>query len=73
MAQIFDTIMDRVQADLGSGVYASAMLLGLSQVPEDHPVGARREPSALGVWIFDILCCDPKGSRAFLRILPTEG
>jgi len=29
--------------------------------------------SALQGWILEILCCDPKGSRAFLRILSTEG
>ena len=33
----------------------------------------RREPSALEGWILEILGCDPKASRAFLRILSTEG
>jgi len=33
----------------------------------------RREPSALEGWILKIICCDPKGSRTFLRILCTEG
>ena len=32
-----------------------------------------QEPFALEGWILEILCCDPKGSRAFLRILSTEG
>ena len=39
---------------------------------EDHPVDTRREPSALEGWILEIRYCDPKGSRAFLRILSTE-
>jgi len=34
---------------------------------------ARREPSSLEGWILEVLCCEPKGSRAFLRILSTEG
>ena len=34
---------------------------------------ARREPFALEGWFLEIFCCDPKGSRAFLRILSTEG
>ena len=34
---------------------------------EDAP----REPSALEGWILEVLCCNPKGSRAFLRILST--
>ena len=40
---------------------------------EDHPSAVRREPYALAGWIQEILYCDPKGSRAFLRILSTEG
>jgi len=44
-------------------------LLGL----KDHPLDTRREPSALEGWILEILYCDPKGSRAFLRILSTKG
>ena len=40
---------------------------------EDHPLDPRREPSALEGWIREILCCDPKGSMAFLWMLSTEG
>ena len=35
----------------------------------DHPLDARQEPSALERWILEVLYCDPKGSRAFLRII----
>jgi len=56
-------------------VYASAFPVGdTSNAPiEDHPLATRYEPSALEGWILEILYCDPKGSRAFLRILSTEG
>jgi len=40
---------------------------------EDHPLDACREPSALEGWTLEVLYCDPKGSRAFLRIHSTEG
>ena len=40
---------------------------------ENHPSDARREPSALEGRLLEILYCDPKASRAFLRILSTEG
>ena len=40
---------------------------------EDHPLGARREPSALEGCTLGVLCCDPKGIMAFLWILSTEG
>jgi len=36
---------------------------------EDHLGDTRREPSALEGWIHEVFDCDPKGSRAFLRIL----
>ena len=36
-------------------------------------LAARREPSALEGWILEVLYCNPQGSRAFLRILSTEG
>ena len=39
---------------------------------EDQPSVTRRQPLALEGWIHDILYCDPKESRAFLRILSTE-
>jgi len=39
---------------------------------EDHPLVARRELSALEGWILEVLYCDPKGSRAILRLLFTE-
>ena len=46
---------------------------GTSDAPlENHPVDARLEPSALEGGISEILCYDPKGRRAFLRILCTE-
>jgi len=35
--------------------------------------GPKGEPSALEGWIREALCCNPKGGRAFLRILSTEG
>ena len=38
-----------------------------------RPLCHRWEPCALEGWILEILCCDPKGSRAFLRVLATEG
>ena len=41
--------------------------------PEHHPLAHRREPSTMKGWVLEILCCDPKGSRASLRILSTEG
>ena len=41
--------------------------------PEAHPIDPRHEPSALEGWILEILGCDPKGSRGFLRILSTKG
>jgi len=37
------------------------------------PKAARREPSALEGWILEVLYCNPKGSRGFLRNLSTEG
>ena len=37
------------------------------------PLAARREPSALEGWVLEVLYCNPKGSRAFLQILSTEG
>ena len=37
------------------------------------PLATRSEPSALKGWILEVLCCNPKGGRAFLRILSTEG
>ena len=37
------------------------------------PLDARRRPSAMEGCILEIFCCDPKGSRALLRILSTEG
>ena len=37
------------------------------------PLAHHREPSAMKCWILEILCCDPEGSRAFLRILSTKG
>ena len=40
---------------------------------EDHPLAVRREPSALEGWTLEVLYCDPKDSRAFLRILSAEG
>ena len=40
---------------------------------EDHPLDPRCEPSALEGWVLEIICCDPKGNRAVLRILFTEG
>ena len=40
---------------------------------EDRPLDTRREPSALEGWILELLYCDPKGRRACLRILSTEG
>ena len=40
---------------------------------EDHPLDARREPSALEGWILEVLYRDPKESRACMRILSTEG
>ena len=33
----------------------------------------RREQSALEGWILEVLYCDQNGSRAFLRILSTDG
>ena len=30
----FDAIVGRVEADLGPGVYASAILFGLTQIPD---------------------------------------
>ena len=39
---------------------------------EDHPSAACREPSALEGWILEVIYCDPKESKAFLRILSTE-
>jgi hypothetical protein len=58
-----------------NGVHASASLMGdNSSFPfEDHPLDARRTTSALEGLIREILCCDPKESRAFLWILSTEG
>ena len=41
--------------------------------PEDHPSAARRELSALEGWILEVFYCEPKGRRAFWRILPKEG
>ena len=54
---------------------ASMTTFGIpSQDPrEDHPLAARREPSALEGWILEVLYCDPKVSRAFMRFVPTEG
>jgi hypothetical protein len=40
---------------------------------DDHPLAAHSEPSKLEGWIPQILYCDSEGSRAFLRILSTEG
>ena len=37
------------------------------------PLDPRREPSALEGWILEVLYCDPKGGRAFLRILSMKG
>ena len=39
--------MGLVKADLGSGVYASAIFWVNSNTTEDHPSDARREPSVL--------------------------
>ena len=57
------------------GVCANAFPDGdTSYTPlEDHPLDARREPSALYCWILEFLYCDPKGRRALLRIPSTEG
>ena len=38
-----------------------------SQLHEDYPVEALRELSALEGWNLEVLCCDPKGSRAFCK------
>ena len=49
-------------------------LKNLKDAPlEDHPLAARREPPALEECILEVRYCDPKESRAFLRILCTEG
>ena len=40
---------------------------------EDHPLDPRHAPSPLEGWILEILCCDPKGNRAFLQTLLWEG
>ena len=40
---------------------------------KDQPLDAHREASALEGCNLELLCCDPKGSRSFLRILSTGG
>ena len=40
---------------------------------EDHPLDTHCEPSALYCWILEILYCNPKGRKAFLRVPSTEG
>ena len=67
--------MGLVEADLdwGPGVHVSMGTFRTpSQAPiQDHLLDAWREPAALEGWILQVLCCDPKGGRAFLRILST--
>ena len=36
---------------------------------EDFPLAAHRTPFVPENWILEVLYCDPKGGRAFLRIL----
>ena len=65
--------MGLVEADLGPGLHASAILFGLTQMPVHGPP-FRHSPraSALYCWILEILCYDPKGSRALLpSLLPS--
>jgi len=67
--------MGLVEADLGSWCACETVpLWSNTHAPlEDHPLDPRREPFALEGWILEIFCCDPKGSRAVLWILSTEG
>jgi len=53
--------------------YALCHILYPVSAAEDDPLDVPREPSALEGWTLEVLYCDPKGSRAFLRILSTEG
>ena len=45
----------------------------LKYLIEDHPFASRLEPFALGGWMFDMMYCNPKGSKAFLQILSMKG
>ena len=58
----------------GPGVRVSAFPLGdTSYAPlEDHPLAIHCETSALYCWILEILCCNPKGRRALMRVPSTE-
>ena len=38
-----------------------------------HSSTTHRKPSALYCWILEILCCDPEGRRALLRVPSTVG
>jgi hypothetical protein len=57
----------RIEADLGPGVRVRMGTFCIpSQAPlKDHPLGPRRAPLALEVWILEIIQRDPRGSRAF--------
>ena len=62
-------------ADLGPGVRVrmGVMAYAFTRPIEDHPLDIRREPSTLKGWTLEVLHCDSKRSRAFLRILSAEG
>ena len=67
--------MKSLKPSWGSDVRVSMEIIGIPShaTLEDHPLDPRREPSALEDLILEIFCCDPKESRACLRILLTKG
>jgi len=65
--------MGPAEADLGPNVRVNLSLMGITQMPVQGPPLRHREQSEVEGWILEILYmyCDPKGSRAFLRIAST--
>jgi len=65
--------VDLIQSTTATKHHHHAGTVGITCPIDDHPLDARREPSALEGWTLEVLYCDPKGGRAVLRIFSTEG